>query len=52
MFLLKVLEFLWCLQRELASMAFMVVKLYYEEVPQEGDRYPTKLQELMENAME
>ncbi len=33
-------------------MAFMVVKLYYEEVPQEGDRYPTKLQELMENAME
>jgi hypothetical protein len=33
-------------------MANMVVKLYCEKVPQEGDRYPAKLQELMENAME
>jgi hypothetical protein len=30
----------------------MVVKFYYEKVPQEGDTFPTKLQELMEKAME
>jgi hypothetical protein len=33
-------------------MTNMVIKLYCEEVPQEGDRYPTKLQEFMKKEME
>jgi hypothetical protein len=30
----------------------MVVKLYYEEVPHEGDRFVAKLHELIEKVME
>ncbi len=33
-------------------MAYMVVKFYCEEVPQEGDISHAKPQELMEKAME
>jgi hypothetical protein len=30
----------------------MVVKLYYQYIPQEGDRFLAKMQELIEKAME
>lgn len=52
MSLLKLLEFLWCLQKVLEFATYMAIKLYCEEVPQEGDRSPTKLHELMEKDME
>ncbi len=34
---------MFCLQREFATVANMAVKLYYENVPQEGDKSPTKM---------
>ncbi len=30
----------------------MVIKFYYEDIPQKGDRFPTKMQELIEKVME
>ncbi len=33
-------------------MTYMVIKLYCEKVPQEGDKFPVKLHELMEKVME
>jgi len=42
---------LWCLQKELASVVDMAIKLYCEEVPQEGHRSFAKLHELMEKSM-
>ncbi len=40
------------LQKELAAVADMVVKFYYENVPSKGEKSPTKMQELIEKAME
>jgi hypothetical protein len=52
MSLLKLLEFLWCLQKVIEFATYMAIKFYCEEVLHEGDRSFTKLQELMEKAME
>ncbi len=52
MFILTFIEFLWCMQRELTSFVDMDVKLYYEKVPHEGDRFVANLHELMEMVME
>ncbi len=43
---------MFCLQKELVRVVDMVVRLYCEDLPQEGDRYPTKMQELIEKAMD
>jgi len=43
---------MWCLQRELAFVTYIVIELYCEEVPREGDKSLVKLHELMEKAME
>jgi hypothetical protein len=40
------------MQRELTSFVDMDVKLYYEKVPHEGDRFVANLHELMEMVME
>jgi hypothetical protein len=40
------------LQKELITIVDMVVKLYCEKFPQEGDRSPTKMQELIKKVME
>jgi hypothetical protein len=52
MILLRLLALLFCLQRELAIAIDMVVKLYCGNVPHEGDKSPTKMQKLIEKAME
>jgi hypothetical protein len=52
MFLLLILEFLWCIQKEFASVADMAVKFYCEKVPHERRKSLAKLHELMEKAME
>ncbi len=44
MILLRLLTFMSCLQKELVVVVDMVaVKFYYEDVPQEGDKSPTKM---------
>jgi hypothetical protein len=43
MVLLKLLAFMFCLQKELVGVVDMVVRFYCEDIPQEGDRYPTKM---------
>jgi hypothetical protein len=43
---------MFCLQKELATIVDMTIKLYYEDVPRKGDRFLTKMQELMKKAME
>ncbi len=52
MILLRLLAFVFCLHKELATTTNMVVKLYCEDVPQEGDRSPTKMQKLIGKGME
>jgi hypothetical protein len=49
MSLLKLLEFLWCLQKVLEFVTYMAIKLYCEEVPHEGDKISYKIAELTEN---
>ncbi len=52
MILLRLLAFMFCLQKELVVAINMAIKLYYENVPQEGDRSPTKMHKLIEKTME
>jgi hypothetical protein len=52
MILLKILTFMFWLQRELATVANMVIKLYYENVPLKGDKSLAKMEELIKKAME
>jgi hypothetical protein len=40
------------LQRELAAITNMAIKLYCQDIPQEGDKSPAKMQVLIEKAME
>jgi hypothetical protein len=39
---------MFCLQKKLIVATDMAVKLYYKDVPQEGDKSPTKMHELIE----
>ncbi len=43
MILLKILTFMFYLQKELTSIVNMAVKLYYEDILKEGERSPTKM---------
>ncbi len=43
---------MFCMQREIVAIANMAIKLYCENVLQESDKSPTKMQELMEKEME
>jgi hypothetical protein len=52
MILLRLLAFMFCLQKELVAAADMVIKFYCEDVPQDGDRSPAKMQKLIEKVME
>ncbi len=52
MILLRLLAFMFCLQRELVVAINMAIKLYYENVPQEGDKSHAKMQKLIEKTME
>jgi len=49
---IKLLVFMFCLQKELIVVIDMALKLYCEDIPQEGDKSPVKMQEFIEKAME
>jgi hypothetical protein len=51
MILLRLIAFMFWLQKELTTIADMAIKLYCENIPQETGRSPAKMQELIENAM-
>jgi hypothetical protein len=43
MILLKILTFMFCLQKELTYAVNMAIKLYCEDILKEGERSPAKM---------